>query len=78
MGNPPNILCPTCKEREESHPHFIFYCKLSKTTPNFIGELTDLNYSFNIPFKISLRAIIMGTSSQFHYGVLLKTLPTFL
>ena len=22
MGNAPNILCPRCKEQEESHPHF--------------------------------------------------------
>ena len=24
MGNTPTTLCPRCKEREESHPHFIF------------------------------------------------------
>ena len=54
----PDTLCPRCKEREGSQPHFIFYCKLSKTTPDFISELIHLNYYFNIPFKISLKAII--------------------
>ena len=78
MGNPPNILCPKCKEQEESHPHVIYYCKLSKTILGFISELIHLNYSFNIPFKISLKAITMGVSSHFHDGVQLKILPTFL
>ena len=32
MGNTPTTQCPRCKEREESHPHFIFHCKLSQTT----------------------------------------------
>ena len=51
MGNAPNISCPGCKKQEESLPHFTFYCKLSKTTPDFMSELASLNYSFNIPFK---------------------------
>ena len=32
MGNTPNILRPRCMEQDESHPHFIFYCQLSKVT----------------------------------------------
>ena len=30
MCNTLNILCPKCREQDESHPHFIFYCKLPK------------------------------------------------
>ena len=71
-------ICPKCKEREESHAHFIFYCKLPKATLDFISELIYLNWSFNIPLKISLKAIIMGASSRFHGSVQLKTLPTLL
>ena len=43
-----------------------------------ISELiTDLKYTFNIPFRINLKTIIMGTSSQFHDGAHLATiLPT--
>ena len=37
-----------------NHAHFIFYCKLSKNTLDFMRELINLNYSFNIPFKINL------------------------
>ena len=78
IGNAPNILCLRYKAREESHTHFMFYCKLSKTTPDFISELINLNYFFNVTFKISLKAIIMGASSQFYAGIELKILPTLL
>ena len=70
MGNTPNILCPRYKEQKESQPYFIFYCKLSKITLDFISEIINLKYVFDILFKITLRTIIiMGTSSQFHDGV---------
>ena len=36
MGNEPYILCPRCKEQEESQPYFIFYCKLFKITLKLI------------------------------------------
>ena len=68
MGNASNTLCPRCKEREEFHPYLILYCKLSRFTLDFISELTNLNYSFSVSFKISLKAIIMGDSSQFYDG----------
>ena len=55
MGNAPKVLCPRCRGQEESQPHFIFYFKLSKVTLEFINELINLNYSFNIFFKINLR-----------------------
>ena len=38
MGNAPNILCPRCKEQKESKPYFyIFFCKLSKITLDFVN-----------------------------------------
>ena len=60
MGNTPNILHPRCREQDESHPHYIFYCKLSKVILDHISELINLNYSFNIPSKFSLKTIKMG------------------
>ena len=76
MGNTLNILCPRCKEQKESQPYFIFNCKLTKITLDFISELINLKYAFNIFFKVTLKTIIIGTSSQFHDGVQLKILPT--
>ena len=76
MGNAPYILCPRCKEQKESQPYFIFYCKLSKITPDFISKLINLKYAFNIPLKYNVKTIIMGTFSQFHDGVQLNILPT--
>ena len=72
MGNTTNIMCPRCKEKKESQPYFISYCKLSKLTLEFISKLFNLKYAFNIPFKITLKTIIMGISSQFHDGVQLN------
>ena len=63
MGNTPNILHPRHMEQGEPHPHFIFYCKLSKLTLDYISELIKLNYSFNLPFKFSLKTIKMGSFS---------------
>ena len=76
MGNTPNILCPRCKEQKESQPYFIFYCKLSKITLDFINELINLKYPFNILFKITLKTILIGTSSEFPDGAQLNVLPT--
>ena len=61
-----------------THTLFMFYCKLSKTTLDFIRELIYLNHSFNIPFKIGLKTIIMGDFSQFYDDVELKILPALL
>ena len=60
MGNTHINLHPRCMEQDESHPHFIFSCKLSKVTLDYIGELINLNYSFNPPFKFSPKTIKMG------------------
>ena len=35
----------------------------------------NLKYTFNVPFTITLKTIIMGTSSQFHDGAQLKFYP---
>ena len=41
-----------------------------------ISELiTNLKYTFNIPFRINPKTIIMGTSSEFHDGAQLKFYP---
>ena len=57
-------------------------CILLQAFQNFsrlligISELiTNLKYTFNIPFRINLKTIIMGTSSQFHDGAQLKFYP---
>ena len=77
MGNGPNIQCPRCIEQKESQPYFIFYCKLFKITLDIIIELINLKYVFDIFFKITLKTIIMGTSSQFNDGVQLNIFPTY-
>ena len=63
MGNTRNILHPRCMEQDETHLHFMFYCKLSKITPHYISELINLNYSFNLAFKFSVKTIKMGSFS---------------
>ena len=77
MGNGLNIQCPRCKEQKESQPYFIFYCNLFKITLDIIIELINLKYAFDILFKITLKTIIMGTSSQFNDGVQLNIFPTY-
>ena len=77
MGNTPNILHPRCREQDESHPHYIFYCKLSKVILDYISELIDLNYSFNIPSKFSLKTIKMGFFSILWWCTFKKSIHTF-
>ena len=56
-----SIFCVPDAGNKMNPSHFIFYCKLSKViTPDYISELINLNYSFNIPFKSSLKTITMG------------------
>ena len=64
MGNAPNILCPIYKEQKLTVLYFI-----ARITPDFISEQINLKYAFNIPFKITLKPIIMETSSPFHDDV---------
>ena len=76
MGSAPNILCPRYKEQKESQPFFIFYCKFSKITLDFISEPISLKYAVDIPFKITRKTMIMGTSSDFDNGIQLNILLT--
>ena len=39
--------------------------EISKTTLDFISEHINLKLTFNIPFKISLKALIIKSSLQF-------------
>ena len=75
MGNTPTNRCPRCKESEESHPHFIFHCKLSQTTLNFINRLINQNYKFQSPFQIGITDILMGLSYKTYEDVRLEILP---
>ena len=68
MDNAPNILCSRCKETKNLNPILFFGARFPKLLWYFIGELINLKYA-NIPFKITLKTIIMGTSFQFHDGV---------
>ena len=76
MGTNPDSLCTRCKEQEESHPHFIFHCRLSQITLDFINKLINLSHTFRTPFKISIRVISMATSSHTHDGIKLEILQT--
>ena len=74
MVNNPNSPCPRCKEREESHPQFTVHCRLSQTTLDYINKLINLNYTFRTPFRISIKGILMATSSRTHDGIKLEIL----
>ena len=64
---------PDSKEQDESHPHFIFHCKLLLNLP-YISKLINLNYFF----RSSLKPIKIGTKSQFHNGIHLEILLIFI
>ena len=76
MGTNLDSLCPRCKEREESHPHFIFLCRLSQITLDLINKLINLNYTLRTLFKISIKDILMETSSHTNDCVKLEILQT--
>ena len=78
MGNSSTPICPRCKEYDEIHPHFLFRCKLSQTTLNFINEHLNLNYALQSPFRISIKDILMGNCTYSHDGVKLEILPTLI
>ena len=54
MGNTAKILClsPYEENKKSLNPIFIFYCKLSNNTLDFIQWTINLNYSFNIPSSL--------------------------
>ena len=64
---------PDVKKKKGLNPILYF---IASFTLDFISELINLKYAFNIPFKITLKTVIMGTSSQFHDGAQLNILPT--
>ena len=71
------IFCvPDVKNKKNLNPILYFMAKLPKLLRDFISELINLKCGFNIPFKILLKTMIMGTSFQFHDGVQLSILPT--
>ena len=77
IGNTPKSLCIRCNESEESHPHFIFHCKLSQITLNFI-RLISLNYKFQSHYQIHITDILMVLYHKTHEDVRLEILPTLI
>ena len=77
MDNAPNILHPRGMEQVKSQSHFISYCKLSKVNLDYISELINLNYSFNLPLKISLKLIKMGSFSILSWCTFKNSTHTF-
>ena len=75
MRNTHTILCPRCKESEESRPHSIFHCKLSQNTLNFVNRLINQNYKFQSPFQISIKDILMGLFYKTFEDVRLEIYP---
>ena len=68
----PKILCPRCREQEESVPHFLSFYKLAKITLDFISLLINLKCAFNTPFKISLK-----TTWQLHLNSIMMQSKKF-
>ena len=68
MCNSPNILCPTSREQNKSHLHFIFHWRLSKTTLDFLNGLINLHCTFKTPFKVSPKAKTI-INSDFRDGI---------
>ena len=71
------IFCvPDVKNKKSFNPILYFIPSFPKLLWNFISELINLKYAFNISFKITLKTNIMGTSFQFNDGEKLNTLVT--
>ena len=76
MGNTPNILSWMKTTKRISKLIYILLQAFQEIYRLLISEIiTNLKYTFNIPFRITLKTIIMGTSSQFHDGAQLKFYP---
>ena len=63
------------KNKKSLKPVLYFIASFPKLLSDLLSELINLKNAFNIPFKITLKTIIMGASFQFHDGVQLKILP---
>ena len=71
------IFCvPDVQNKKSLNPILYFIASFPKLLWDFISKLINLKYAFNIPFKITFKTIIMGTSFQFHDAVQLNILPT--
>ena len=76
MGNAPNILSGIWRTKRFSTLIYILLQAFQNFSRLLISELIiNLKYTFNIPFRITLKTIIMGTSSQLHDGAQLKFYP---
>ena len=76
MGNTPNIVSWMQTTKRISNLIYILLQAFQKICRLLISEIiTNLKYTFNIPFRITLKTIIIGTSSQFHDGARLKFYP---
>ena len=76
MDNAPNILCLGCEKQKE--PWTLIYILLQafqNVSRILTSELLINLKQANTPFRITLKTIIMETSSQFHDGALLKMYP---
>ena len=63
------------KHKKSLKPVLYFIGSFHKLLSDFLSELINLKYAFNILFKITLKTIIMGASFQFHDGVRLNFYP---
>ena len=75
MGN-----APRCKEQKAKRVSTLMYILL-QDFQNFsrllISELiVNVKYNFNIPFRVTLKIIIMRASTQFHRWCTVKILRT--
>ena len=70
------IFCvPDVKNKKNLNPILYFIASCPKLLWDFISELINLKFTFNIPFEITLKTIIMTTYFQFRNGVQLNILP---
>ena len=76
MGNPPNILSWMKRTKIVTILIYILLQAFQVFSRVLISELIiNLKYTFIIPFRITLKIIILGTSSQFYDGAPLKCYP---
>ena len=71
MGNAPNV-----KNKKSLNDNLHFIGAIQTFSRLFISELIiNLKNTFNVPFRIALKTIIMGTSCQFYDGAQSKFYP---
>ena len=59
------IFCVPDVNKKNLNPVQYFIASFPKLRGDFVSELINLKYTFNIPLKITLKTIIIGTSLQF-------------